>query len=133
MAVVRIPPHDEEAEQAVLGAILIDKDAVITVSQLISSDNFYDERHQEIYSAMMALYEERKPIDLLTITDVLKKKKSYDRVGGSSYLSSLTNVVPTAANSEYYAGIVRDKYVRRSLIQMSSEMTENAFSEDLLL
>ncbi len=130
MAVVRIPPHDEEAEQAVLGAILIDKDAVITVSQLISADNFYDERHQEIYAAMMALYEERKPIDLLTITDVLKKKKMYDKVGGSAYLSSLTNVVPTAANSEYYAGIIRDKYVRRSLIQMSSEMTENAFSED---
>jgi len=130
MAVVRIPPHDEEAEQAVLGAILIDKDAVITVSQLISADNFYYERHQEIYAAMMALYEERKPIDLLTITDVLKKKKMYDKVGGSAYLSSLTNVVPTAANSEYYAGIIRDKYVRRSLIQMSSEMTENAFSED---
>ncbi len=130
MAVVRIPPHDEEAEQAVLGAILIDKDAIATVSQLISPDNFYDERHQEIYNAMMALYEERKPIDLLTITDVLKKKKTYDKVGGSSYLSSLTNVVPTAANSEYYAGIIRDKYVRRSLIQMSSEMTENAFSED---
>ena len=119
MAVVRIPPHDEEAEQAVLGAILIDKDAVITVSQLISADNFYDERHQEIYAAMMALYEERKPTDLLTITDVLKKKKMYDKVGGSAYLSSLTNVVPTAANSEYYAGIIRDKYVRRSLIQVS--------------
>ena len=131
MAVVRIPPHDEEAEQAVLGAILIDKDAIISVSQLISPDNFYDRRHQEIYSAMTSLYEERKPIDLLTVTDVFKKKKMHERVGGSAYLSSLTNVVPTAANSEYYAGIIREKYVRRSLIQISSEMTENAFTEDI--
>lgn len=130
MAVVRIPPHDEEAEQAVLGAILIDKDAIISVSQLISPDNFYDQRHQIIYDAMTSLYEERKPIDLLTVTDVLKKKKNYDKVGGSSYLSSLTNVVPTAANSEYYAGIIREKYVRRSLIQISSEITEEAFTEE---
>lgn len=130
MAVVRIPPHDNEAEQAVLGAILIDKDAIISVSQLITSDNFYDERHQEIYSAMNELYEARKPIDLLTLTDVLKKKKTFEKVGGSAYLSSLTTVVPTAANSEYYAGIIREKYVRRSLIQISSEITQGAFSDD---
>jgi type IV pilus assembly protein PilC len=80
MAVVRIPPHDEEAEQAVLGAILIDKDAIISVSQLIDADHFYDERHKEIYDAMNSLYEERKPIDLLTLTDYLKKKKKYDKV-----------------------------------------------------
>ncbi len=130
MAVVRIPPHDEEAEQAVLGAILIDKDAVTAVSQLISPENFYDDRHREIYAAMLSLYEERKPIDLLTLTDTLKKKKQYEKVGGSSYLSSLTNVVPTAANSEYYAGIIREKYVRRSLIQISSAITEGAFTDD---
>ena len=130
MAVVRIPPHDEEAEQAVLGAILIDKDAIIAVSQIISSDHFYDERHKEIYDAMNSLYEERKPIDLLTISDALKKRKKYDKVGGSAYLSSLTNVVPTAANSEYYAGIIREKYVRRSLIQLSSVITEDAFTDD---
>jgi replicative DNA helicase len=130
MAVVRIPPHDEEAEQAVLGAILIDKDAIIAVSQLIQPENFYDDRHREIYQGMLSLYEERKPIDLLTLTDTLKKKKTFDKVGGSSYLSSLTNIVPTAANSEYYAGIIREKYVRRSLIQISSLITEDAFTED---
>jgi replicative DNA helicase len=100
------------------------------VSQLIDADHFYDERHKEIYDAMNSLYEERKPIDLLTLTDYLKKKKKYDKVGGSAYLSSLTNVVPTAANSEYYAGIIREKYVRRSLIQISSVITEDAFTED---
>ncbi len=130
MAVVRIPPHDEEAEQAVLGSILIDKDAIISVSQLITPENFYNPSHQSIYAAMTGLYEERKPIDLLTLTDVLKKKKLYDKVGGSSYLSSLTNVVPTAANSAHYANIIREKYVRRSLIQISGEMTESAFAED---
>ncbi len=130
MAVVRIPPHDIEAEQAVLGAILIDKDAIISVSQLVSSDNFYDERHKAIYDVMLTLYEERKPIDLLTITSFLKKKKMHDKVGGSAYLSSLTNIVPTAANSEYYAQIIREKYVRRSLIQISGQITEDAFTED---
>jgi replicative DNA helicase len=79
---------------------------------------------------LLSLYEERKPIDLLTLTDTLKKKKTFDKVGGSSYLSSLTNIVPTAANSEYYAGIIREKYVRRSLIQISSLITEDAFTED---
>lgn len=130
MAVVRIPPHDIEAEQAVLGAILIDKDSILNISQRISPDNFYDGRHHDIYDAMLALYEERKPLDLLTITAELKKRKKLDRVGGSAYLASLTNVVPTAANSEYYAQIVREKYIRRSLIQISSEITENSFEED---
>lgn len=130
MAVVRIPPHDLEAEQAVLGAILIDKDAVSAVSQLIASDNFYDPRHRDIYDAMLTLYEERKPLDLLTITDVLKKRKKLDKIGGSGYLASLTNIVPTAANSEYYAQIIRERYVRRSLIQISSQITEDAFEEE---
>lgn len=130
MAVVRIPPHDLESEQAVLGAILIDKDSILNISQLISPDNFYDDRHHDIYDAMLALYEERKPLDLLTITGELKKRKKLDRVGGSAYLASLTNVVPTAANSEYYAQIVREKYIRRSLIQISSQITENSFEED---
>lgn len=130
MAVVRIPPHDQEAEQAVLGAVLIDKDAMVQVSQLIIGENFYEDRHRLIYDAMLALYEERKPIDLLTLTSVLKKNKTYERIGGSSYLSSLTNIVPTAANSEYYAQIIREKYVRRSLIQISTEVTDGAFAED---
>jgi replicative DNA helicase len=130
MAVVRIPPHDLEAEQAVLGAILIDKDAVSAVSQLIASDNFYDPRHRDIYDAMLTLYEERKPLDLLTITDILKKRKKLDKIGGSAYLASLTNIVPTAANSEYYAQIIRERYVRRSLIQISSQITEDAFEEE---
>ena len=130
MAVVRIPPHDLEAEQAVLGAILIDKDAIIAVSQLISSENFYDPRHRDIYDAMFTLYEERKPLDLLTITDILKKRKKLDKIGGSAYLASLTNIVPTAANSEYYAQIIRERYVRRSLIQISSQITEEAFEEE---
>lgn len=130
MAVVRIPPHDYDAEQAVLGSILIDKEAIISVSQLISPDNFYEEAHKLIYGAMISLYEERKPIDLLTLTNVLKKHKQYDKVGGSAYLSSLTNIVPTAANSEHYAQIVREKYVRRNLIQISSQIAEESFNEE---
>jgi len=130
MAVVRIPPHDFDAEQAMLGSILIDKDTMTTLSQLVFSDYFYEEKHKIIYDAMLSLYEERKAIDLLTITNYLKKKKTIKQVGGASYLSELTNAVPTSANSEYYAQIVRDAYIRRSLIQLGSRMTDWAFAEE---
>ncbi len=130
MAVVRIPPHDTDAEQAILGSILIDKDVMINLSQIVFSEYFYEEKHKIIYESMLALYEDRKPIDLLTLTNHLKKRKAVQNIGGTSYLTELTNVVPTAANSEHYAQIVRDAYIRRSLIQMGSRMTDKAFEEE---
>lgn len=130
MAVVRVPPHDDEAEQAVLGSILLDKDVITSLSQLVRSEYFYEERNKIIYESMLALYEARKPIDILTLTNHLKKRKLLKEVGGTSYLSDLTNVVPTSANSEYYAQIIRDAYIRRTLIQMGSRMTDKAFEED---
>lgn len=130
MAVSRIPPHDDDAELAVLGALLIDREAVTVVSELIKPDHFYTETNQLIYQAMLELWDERKPIDLLTLTNALKKKKNLDKVGGASFLSTLANVVPTAANVEHYANIVRERHVRRSLIHMGAEMTNNAFEEE---
>lgn len=130
MAVVRVPPHDEEAEQAILGAILLDKDVMTTLSQSVFSEYFYEEKNKLIFESMLALYEERKPIDILTLTNHLKKRKVLNEVGGASYLSDLTNVVPTSANSEHYAQIVKDAYIRRSLIQMGSRMTDKAFEEE---
>lgn len=130
MSVSRIPPHDDDAELAVLGALLIDREAVTVVSELIKPDHFYTETNQLIYEAMLELWDERKPIDLLTLTNALKKKKNLDKVGGSSFLSTLANVVPTAANVEHYANIVRERHVRRSLIHMGAEMTNNAFEEE---
>ena len=130
MAIQRVPPNNEDAEQAVLGALLIDHEAINNISQLTKSDFFYNENNRVIFEAMLTLYEERKPIDLLTLTHALKKKKLFDRVGGSSYLTSLASVVPTAANIEHYAQIIKETYIRRALIKMAASMTDISFSED---
>ncbi len=130
MAVTRIPPHDDEAEQAVLGALLIDKEAITTVSEIVKPEHFYNESNKQIYSAMIELYEERKPIDVLTLTNLLKKRNVYEKTGGTGYLSTLTNIVPTSANVLHYAQIVREKYVRRSLIKIGASLTDMAFTED---
>src|SRR3989338_6838529 len=130
MAVSRIPPNNIEAEQAVLGALLIDHEAINTVSQMVKPEYFYEDNNKKIYKCMLSLYEERKPIDLLTLTHILKKKKSYDQIGGSEYLTSLANSVPTAANIEHYANILRETYLRRSLITVAGTMTDLSFSDN---
>lgn len=130
MAVIRIPPHNDDAEKAVLGSVLIDHDAMTAVSQFVQSDYFYNDSNKEIYLAMLELYEQRKPIDILTLTTLLKKKKLYEKIGESAYLSSLANAVPTASNIEHYAQILRDAYIRRSLISTSSFLVDMAFSDD---
>lgn len=130
MAVTRIPPHNIEAEQAVLGALLIDQEVMTLVSQLVSPEHFYDQNNKSIFEAMLELYEERKPIDILTLTTILKKRKVYDKIGGTAYLADLANAVPTAANIEHYAAILKEAYVRRSLISLSTSLTDMAFSED---
>ncbi len=130
MAAIRIPPNSNEAEQAVLGALLIDHEAINAVSQLVKPDYFYEENNKTIFTSMLTLYEERKPIDLLTLTHMLKKKKKYDEIGGSSYLTSLANAVPTAANIEHYAQILKEAYIRRTLIKLAGQMTDMSFGED---
>ena len=130
MAVQRIPPNNLDAEHAVLGALLIDHEAMSTVSSLILPEYFYEDKNKTIYEAMLVLYEERKPIDLLTLTHALKKKKQYEQIGGSEYLTSLTNSVPTAANIEHYAQILKETYVRRSLIKIAAQMTNLSFEEE---
>src|SRR3989344_1051291 len=130
MAVTRIPPNSEEAEQAVLGALLIDHEAINSIVQLVKADFFYNGNNKLIFQAMLSLYEERKPIDLLTLTHSLKKMKKYEDVGGSTYLTSLTNAVPTAANIEHYAQILKETYIRRTLITMAANMTNLSFEPD---
>ncbi len=129
MANLKTPPHNDEAEQSVLGAILIDKDAIGTVSEIISKDDFYSDLNGIIYEAMLSLYEERKPIDILTLTSRLKKNKTDDKVD-SSYLSDLLNAVPTAANVEEYANIIKEAATKRNLISIGTNIAENAFKED---
>src|SRR3989344_9039522 len=92
---VRIPPHSDDAEISVLGALLLDGNAIVSVSEFLEPDHFYDARHKEIYQSILELYEERSPVDVLTVSERLKRRKSLKTVGGVSYLAELTNRVPT--------------------------------------
>ena len=127
MASGKVPPQSLEAEQSVLGAILIDRDAIVEVAGFLRPEHFYEDKHGQIYSAMVSLYEERKPIDLLTLTEKLKSTKKYKDVGGSVYLTELTGVVPTAAHIEEYGKIVREMAAKRNLIAAAAGITELSF------
>ena len=126
----KVPPQNLDAEMSLLGAVLIDDEVIADASELVNAKDFYDKRHAIIYSGMMRLYERHKPIDLLTLTDELKKKKELETVGGSAYLTELTNYVPTAANATSYAEIVEAKAIRRRLIKAGTEIGEMGFDED---
>ncbi|MCJ7739729.1 replicative DNA helicase [Candidatus Microgenomates bacterium] len=129
MTEARIPPHDEQAEASVLGAILINKDAIADVIEFIKPDFFYKDSHSRIYEAMTALFEKHEPIDIVTVTAQLKKMGKYKEIGGATYLTDLTNIVPTSANIEVYGRIVADHFLRRRLIDISANVTQNAFNE----
>lgn len=128
---LRVPPHSQEAEESVLGAMLIDKDAVIAVAEFLIPDDFYDERLRDIYKACIDLYEERIPIDVLTVTDKLKKNKTLKEVGSSSFLAELANKVPTAAHVEHYGRIVKDTATKRSLMSVASRLVDVSLDEGL--
>ncbi|MBP9819984.1 replicative DNA helicase [Candidatus Woesebacteria bacterium] len=125
----RIPPQDLDAEKSVLGAILLDPDAIVQVDDFLSPESFYKESHRIIYEAMEALYEKRQPIDVVTLTNQLKKMKQLSAVGGASYIAQLSNAISTAANVVHYGKIVADASVKRRLIAMASEVTDLAFDE----
>lgn len=129
MANLRVPPHNQEAEQSVLGACLIDKEGISLASEAISPENFYNDTNKIIFEAMLSLYENRKPIDILTLTEELKKKKIY-KVVGQAYLTDLVNIVPTAANISHYAAIIKEAAIRRELIRLGSNMAELSFEDD---
>ncbi len=126
----RIPPQNLDAEMSLLGAVLIDEETLADISEHVTAKDFYDKRHGMVYGAMIALYEKHKPVDLLTLTDELKKKDELDIIGGSAYLSELTYYVPTAAHAEAYAELVATAAVRRRLIKASAEISEMGFDED---
>ena len=127
----KLPPQNIEAEQSLLGALLIDKDAIVRISEILRSGNFYrSEQHGPIFEAIQSLFEKREPIDLVTVTEELKRKGFYDKIGGSAYLTTLVNVVPTAAHIEHYAKIIKDHAVRRSLIAQATRLIERAYDEE---
>lgn len=122
-------PFDNDAEASVLGAILIDNDAVVKISDKLDAEDFYDTRHQHIYSAIKALYDDRKAIDVLTLSNQLRAMRWLDEVGGPAYLTELTNFVPTASHVESYAEMVAEKAVRRRLMQINKDLSALAQDE----
>src|SRR3989344_3522896 len=125
-----IPPHNSEAEASLLGALLIDSDAIVKIADQVSADDFYEDRHRQIFSAVKLLYDKHSPIDVLTLTDQLKASGYLESVGGSAYLTELTNFVPTAAHVEQYGQIVATKALRRRLIKASNEIARIGFDEE---
>jgi replicative DNA helicase len=124
-----VPPQNIEAEASLLGAILIDSDAIVKVADLILDTDFYDERHARIYRAVRSLYEKHSPIDVLTLANELRANSELDNVGGAAYLTELTSFVPTAAHVMQYAEIVAGKAMRRKLIKASQDITALGFDE----
>lgn len=125
----KIPPQNTEAEASLLGAILIDTDAIVKIADSVSPEDFYDERHRRIYEAIQQLYEKHSPIDVLTLSDQLKASGLLDMTGGAAYLTELTNFVPTAAHAEQYAHIVAQKAMRRRLIKASQDIVGMGYDE----
>ncbi len=128
--VQRMPPQNMEAEMSVLGSLMLDKDALIKIGDVVSADDFYDDRHKLIFEAAVALSEKNISIDILTMTNWLEERKILEKVGGSSYLTQLVNEVPSSAHISHYAFIVRKKGALRKLIGAAGEMTNMAFNEE---
>lgn len=125
----KIPPQNIDAEMSLLGAVLIDTDAIVRIADSVTVSDFYDERHQRIFEAVKKLYERHRPIDVLTLSNQLKDDGFLDVIGGATYLTELTNYVPTAAHVEHYAEIVSEKAIRRRLIKASQDIVGIGYDE----
>lgn len=130
MADIKLPPHNEQAEQSVLGAILIDPEAIATVAEFLHPEHFYNPKLGAIFKACLSLFENHQPVDLITLSSELKKMRALKKLGGDTFLSELLGIVPTAANVEHYARLIIEDYTKRQLISASSRIAERAFSED---
>lgn len=125
----RIPPQNLEAEVSLIGSILIEKDAIIRVADIVSTEDFYVDRNALIFAAIMDLYEQRQPIDVVSLSNKLAEAGELERIGGSSYVAELTSAVPTAAHVVHYAGIVAHKATLRRLIGAASNITQYGYDE----
>jgi replicative DNA helicase len=126
---LKVPPHDDQAEKSVLGAVLIDASAIHQVTEFLRSENFYSKAHQAIFDSMVTLFEQQQPIDIVTVRNDLKSKGLLKIAGGQQYLSELIEVVPTSAYVEHYGRIVKSHYMKRKLIEIASRSVEKAFDD----
>lgn len=125
----RLPPHSLEAEEAVLGSLLIDPDAIFDVSVFLKSSSFYQRKNQWIYEAILSLNDRREPLDLITLTEELRRQERLEDVGGEGYIIGLINAVPTSINAESYGRVVEAAAIRRQMIKAASEIANLAFNE----
>lgn len=130
---IKLQPQNIDAEKAVIGAVLLDKDAIIKVAEILSPKYFYDDKHSIIFQSMLELYDAREPIDVVTIPERLRKKKALKKIGGISYITELLNMTPSASNIETHGGLIRNAYVRRGLIRAANELSQLGYddSEDV--
>ena len=126
----RLPPHSIEAEEAVLGSLLIDPDAIFEVSTFLKPESFYREQNRFIYEAIVELYDKREPLDFITLSELLKQKEQMALIGGETYLIDLLNAVPTSVNAQAYAHIVENAATRRNMIRAASKIANLAYDED---
>lgn len=125
----KLPPQAVDLEEAVLGAMMLEKDAVNDVIDILKSESFYKEQHQKIYAVIQDLFQRSEPIDILTVTTELKKRGELEFVGGPFYITSLTNRIASSANAEFYARIISQKHIQRELIRISSKTIQRAYDE----
>lgn len=123
----RLPPQSKEAEASVLGAMLIEEEALVKAFEVLKPAFFYEDAHRKIFEAMQHLFEKNRPVDLITISEDLRNRKWLEAVGGSAYLTQLSSQVPTAAHLEHYAKIVKEKYLLRHLIQTSTQIVQQSY------
>lgn len=126
----RVPPQDLDAEQSVLGGMLLSKDAIADVVEVIKGHDFYRPAHETIYTAILDLYAKGEPADPITVAAELTKRGEITKVGGASYLHTLVQTVPTAANAEYYAEIVHERAVLRRLVEAGTRITQMGYAAD---
>ena len=125
----RVPPQNIEAEQSVLGAILIEQSAIAKISDILQPEDFYREAHKLVYRSAMTLFERGEAIDFITVIDMLRREEALERAGGISYITSLANGVPTAANIVFHAKIVQEKSLLRRLIHAATDIAAMGYAE----
>jgi replicative DNA helicase len=125
----RVPPQNIEAEQSVLGSMLLEKEAILSASEILKGEDFYKESHKKIFEVIIDLYDKNEPVDLITVSEELRKRNALEEIGGITYITALANSVPTAANVAYHAKIVKDKSIMRKLIHVSTKLVSMGYEE----
>ncbi len=126
-SIEKVPPQSAEAEIAVLGSMLLEENAISQAIELLEENYFYNENHSQVFNAIISIYAKNKPVDLITVIEELKRNNTLEKVGGASYITGLTQAVPTAANVKHYAKIVRERYVLRALITTCTRIASESY------